>query len=93
MSVEENGFYLTGARAAFAVSLIVLVTYGWKIAAHSVAQELTIQAHTAYIEEDKATKKEILLEIKELGKKVDRLSYSSSDAPSEKETRLGRNHQ
>lgn len=93
MSVEENGISISPARAAFALSLIALVTFGWKIAAHSVAQELTIQAHTAYIEEDKTTKKEILLEIKELGKKVDRLSYSMSDAPAEKEPRLGRNHQ
>lgn len=78
-ATEEKGFAVTPARLGFILSLIALVTFGWKIAAHATSQELTIQSHSEYIAEDKQNTKEILAELKDLNKKVDRLTFVLED--------------
>jgi len=76
MSAEDKGFAVTPARVTFVLSLIALVTFGWKIAAHAVAQELTLQTHAEYIAEDKQNTKDILAELKDLNRKVDQLTFA-----------------
>lgn len=76
MSTDKEGFAITPARVAFALSLIGVLTFGYKVAAHAVTQEVTIQAHADYIAEDKKNTKDILAELKELNRKVDRLTFN-----------------
>ena len=41
--LEEKGFAVTPARVAFILSLIGLVTFGWKIAAHATSNDMTLE--------------------------------------------------
>lgn len=72
---SEKGFSITPARVAFIGSLLALGTFGYNMAAASVKQDMKLQAHDEYIVEDKQITKETLTELKDLNKKVDRLTF------------------
>lgn len=70
---EAQGIWVTPARVGFALSLLALLTAGWKGISHVTAQDFMLQAHETYIQEDKAQTKEILEELKRLNNNVTRL--------------------
>lgn len=71
-SPEEPGILLSATRrVGLALSLIALLTFGWNATRYVLAQDMTLKAHSEYIEADKLEKKEIVDQLKQLNSTVD----------------------
>lgn len=65
-SQETTGFWVSPARVGFLVGLVTLGGVAWKTADFLITQNIQVQAHEKYIEEDKAQTKELLAELKRM---------------------------
>lgn len=63
---DVTGFWVSPARVAFLISLVTLCGVAWKTADFLITQNIQVQAHEKYIEEDKAQTKELLAELKRM---------------------------
>lgn len=72
---EVRGFSVTPAKLGFILSLIGVLTVGWKTVDYFKTQEFTLQTHADYIVEDKAQAKEVLGELKRLNETMNELVF------------------
>jgi hypothetical protein len=75
MSAQQDvkGFVITPAKAAFILTIIGIVTFAMRPFDYFKDLEFQVKAHAEYIAEDKENTKEILVEIKEISRKVTEL--------------------
>jgi hypothetical protein len=75
-SEEIKGFAITPARVGFFLSLVAVLSLFWTIASGVADARSTLAEHQRYIDEDKATSKEIFNELKALTRKVDEVAFT-----------------
>ena len=73
---EVKGFVVTPAKLAFVLSIIGVLTFGYRMVDYVKSIEFQVSKNTEYVIEDKGITKEFALEQKNQGRKLDEVIFT-----------------